>query len=82
MISSHHVTKRNFRPDELTIGGRSKRSTTSSFVFGNTCLPIGHVVANRPLALVVGKPSVFLLSIEAGEITMPFQVDVLEPKGR
>ena len=81
MVGAHHVAEGHFRADEPSIGGGGQRATAAAFVFGDPRLPVGHIVANRPLALFVGKPRELAFLDERGEIALALEINVLEPEG-
>ena len=65
MVATHDITKGNFGTDELTVRGCGKRAAATAFFLGNTRLPIGHVIAHRPLPFLVGKPEILAFLIES-----------------
>ena len=82
MISPHDIAKGNFRADKFTVGSRGERPAAAAFLFGNSGLPVSHVITNGPLPFLISEPGILTFLVQGSEIALTLQVDVLKPQSR
>ncbi len=82
MVGPHDITKGNLGTHEPSIGSCGERAATTSLFLRDTRFPVSHVITDRPLALIISEPGILALLIQGCQISLPLEINMLQPEGR